>query len=353
MGGMLVMGIGYIIWGFIAPRFAPGLPRLRVSEPTATDRKDGTRSRLDHCSPRRWRPPALARKPAAGGASRRPARWSGSGRPARIRLGYRTDARPFSFGRVGRAGRLLRRAVPAASPTRSRPSWGSPTWRVEWVPVTVEDRFAARAAGRDRPAVRRRHRDPGAGWRTSPSRSRSSRAASGRCCGRTPRPAAGRPEREAAGRSSPTWRASAGAAPAGAGLRRRAGHDGRDLARRQAARSSSSPRRWCRWTSYDAGVQRRARPQGRRLLRRPRHPAGRRDAQPVRRRADGARPPLHLRAARARARRAATRTSACVVDRTLSRLYRSGGVQAAVREVVRRADENALAVLPVEHAVPE
>jgi putrescine:ornithine antiporter len=26
MGGMLVMGVAYIVWGFIAPRFAPAVP---------------------------------------------------------------------------------------------------------------------------------------------------------------------------------------------------------------------------------------------------------------------------------------------------------------------------------------
>lgn len=29
MGGMLALGVGYIIWGFIAPRFVPGLAAAR------------------------------------------------------------------------------------------------------------------------------------------------------------------------------------------------------------------------------------------------------------------------------------------------------------------------------------
>jgi len=28
MGGMLVLGVGYLIWGFIAPRFAPRKPAV-------------------------------------------------------------------------------------------------------------------------------------------------------------------------------------------------------------------------------------------------------------------------------------------------------------------------------------
>jgi putrescine:ornithine antiporter len=30
MGGMLAMGIGFIIWGFIAPRFVPGLAAAQL-----------------------------------------------------------------------------------------------------------------------------------------------------------------------------------------------------------------------------------------------------------------------------------------------------------------------------------
>jgi putrescine:ornithine antiporter len=33
LGGMLVMGIGYVIWGFLAPRFVPALAAQR-SQPT-------------------------------------------------------------------------------------------------------------------------------------------------------------------------------------------------------------------------------------------------------------------------------------------------------------------------------
>jgi putrescine:ornithine antiporter len=32
MGGMLAMGVGYIIWGFIAPRFVPGLAAAQQPE---------------------------------------------------------------------------------------------------------------------------------------------------------------------------------------------------------------------------------------------------------------------------------------------------------------------------------
>jgi putrescine:ornithine antiporter len=33
LGGMLVLGIGYLIWGFIAPRFAPGKPAAAAARP--------------------------------------------------------------------------------------------------------------------------------------------------------------------------------------------------------------------------------------------------------------------------------------------------------------------------------
>jgi len=34
-GGMIVLGIAYIIWGFIAPRFAPAAPASAGSAATA------------------------------------------------------------------------------------------------------------------------------------------------------------------------------------------------------------------------------------------------------------------------------------------------------------------------------
>ncbi len=42
LGGMLVMGIGYVIWGFIAPRFAPGM--AAVGAQPATNEMRGARS---------------------------------------------------------------------------------------------------------------------------------------------------------------------------------------------------------------------------------------------------------------------------------------------------------------------
>jgi hypothetical protein len=43
LGGMLVMGIGYVIWGFIAPRFSAAeptfpFPDLHVREPEVTEK---------------------------------------------------------------------------------------------------------------------------------------------------------------------------------------------------------------------------------------------------------------------------------------------------------------------------
>ena len=45
MGGMLVMAIGYIIWGFIAPRFAPGAGGCGTAKrPAATEPRKEQRS---------------------------------------------------------------------------------------------------------------------------------------------------------------------------------------------------------------------------------------------------------------------------------------------------------------------
>ena len=61
----------------------------------------------------------------------------------KLTLGYRTDARPFSYmdasGNAAGYAIALCEAVSAAIKAES----GVPSLAVQWVPVTVEDRFAA------------------------------------------------------------------------------------------------------------------------------------------------------------------------------------------------------------------
>ncbi len=113
MGGMLVMGIGYIIWGFIAPRFATAADRPRAGTLRAASGQRGRRTAFAariawrrRCSPAR----------AAGAAAGTLDRVKSSGK---LTLGYRADTRPFSYqDGVRQAGRLRDRRCAGRSPMR-------------------------------------------------------------------------------------------------------------------------------------------------------------------------------------------------------------------------------------------
>ncbi len=95
-------------------------------------------------------PPVLAQKPA-------PARPAAPAAPATtldrirqsgaIRLGYRTDARPFSYDEAGKpAGYSIAVCQEVAGAIKTELSLGA--LNIEWVPVTLDDRFAAVQQGR-------------------------------------------------------------------------------------------------------------------------------------------------------------------------------------------------------------
>jgi ABC-type amino acid transport substrate-binding protein len=88
--------------------------------------------------------PALAQKPAP--AAKAPSLAGTLDRvrqSAKIRLGYRTDARPFSYkDESGQpAGYSVALCTEVANAVKSE--LGLPTLNLEWVPVTVEGRFAS------------------------------------------------------------------------------------------------------------------------------------------------------------------------------------------------------------------
>ena len=109
----------------------------------------------------------------------------------KLTLGYRADARPFSFkdesgNAAGYAVALCQRIA-----EQVKTELGRPTLAVEWVPVTVEDRFRAVRRARSiycAEPIRKRWR----GARKSRFRSRSFQAESGQYCARTRPPACGR-----------------------------------------------------------------------------------------------------------------------------------------------------------------
>jgi ABC-type amino acid transport substrate-binding protein len=149
---MIVMGIAWVIWGFIAKRFvgggaaaqgvtaastAPGgSPKLQAATAPMS------RSRLAPAMTALAILMALAGAAPAAGQTLQRVRDNGS-----IRLGYRTDARPLSFqnesgAAAGYSVALCQGIVEAAKAEVSRPDLS-----VVWVPVTAESRYRALAAG--------------------------------------------------------------------------------------------------------------------------------------------------------------------------------------------------------------
>ncbi len=110
MGGMLVLGITYVVWGFIAPRFAAATVVACL---------------------------AIAAAPASAATLDR-IRESGS-----IKLGYLADARPFSFRTSSSAAEGYAVALCRQVADDARKGLGLPDLRVEWVQVTPDDRLSA------------------------------------------------------------------------------------------------------------------------------------------------------------------------------------------------------------------
>ena len=152
-GGMLAMGIGYVIWGFIAHRFSAGLgARAVVPVPVEAARAGavpsvaGVVARTAAAGVIAWL--ALASPVLAGGAatSAGPAPSGTLERvrqTGRLRLGYRADARPYSYrdesgNAAGYSVALCQKVVDLA-----KAELGVAALNVEWVPVTAENRFRA------------------------------------------------------------------------------------------------------------------------------------------------------------------------------------------------------------------
>ncbi len=120
-GGMIVLGVAYVIWGTIAHRFSSGakVAALLFAAGLAAFAAPASAATLDQI------------------------RETGT-----IRLGYRTDAPPLSYrettgGAAGYSVALCKEVVEAV-----KEELGAPALAVEWVPVTAEDRFRALVEGR-------------------------------------------------------------------------------------------------------------------------------------------------------------------------------------------------------------
>jgi putrescine:ornithine antiporter len=122
LGGTIVWGIGYLIWGFIAPRFA-SLKKAAVAALVLV---------------------ALALAGAVPASAGALDQIKAGGK---IRLGYRSDARPLAYrddsGQPAGYSVALCQQIAAAA----KAELGLADLSVEWVPVTVESRFRALQQG--------------------------------------------------------------------------------------------------------------------------------------------------------------------------------------------------------------
>ena len=170
----------------------------------------------------------------------------------RIRLGYRADARPFSYRDEGRR-RGYSIALCKQIAERVTRDLQAPALTIEWVPCRRRNGSARRNRGPST-CCAGPTRSRSTGDARSRSRRRSSPAASAPCCERTRRPQL-RDVLSGNGQTfQPTWRASATPGPAGASVLGRHRHDSRDMAdqahQRAAGRDDNRP-----VGTYDDGVE--------------------------------------------------------------------------------------------------
>ncbi len=118
LGGMIVIGLTYVIWGFLAPRF---VAKAAAAVVALVLFGAGTASFAQTAST------SLDRIRTAG----------------QVKLGYRADARPFSY--KDDAGKAAGYSVTLCSKVVEaiQADLGAANLGVEWVPVTAADRFRA------------------------------------------------------------------------------------------------------------------------------------------------------------------------------------------------------------------
>ena len=139
MGGMIVLGIAFIIWGFIAPRFyapAKSVERSQVRG-TATGAKLAVPVILlaflvSMAIPSPVQADALDKIKTAG----------------KVVFGYREDARPFSYQDESGSPAGFSVGLCQAVSEEIKSQLSIPNLTVEWTPVSLEDRFAALQQGR-------------------------------------------------------------------------------------------------------------------------------------------------------------------------------------------------------------
>jgi len=146
MGGMLVMGIGYAIWGFIAPRFAGAAAAAAATAATPRPMKAGGAAPV--VAPAVALAVALAAALAVTPAPADAATLARVKESGKITFGYRIDAQPFSYRDTGGAPAGYAVALCTRIADAVKSELGLPALKVDWVPVSLDDRFRAVKEGK-------------------------------------------------------------------------------------------------------------------------------------------------------------------------------------------------------------
>jgi putrescine:ornithine antiporter len=133
MGGVLVMSVGYIIWGFIAPRFTSGTTAARAPTGVAGVAVAAFAIAFLAALPS---PSVEAATGTVGTLDR--VKQSG-----KLTLGYRTDAPPFSYRDESGSAAGYSVALCQKIAEQVKADLKLPSLAVEWLAVTTEGRFQA------------------------------------------------------------------------------------------------------------------------------------------------------------------------------------------------------------------
>ena len=138
MGGVLVMSIGYIIWGFIAPRFTSGTPAARAPTGVAGVAVAAFAVTFFMALP----------SPSAEAATGTASTLDRVKQSGKLTLGYRTDAPPFSYR--DESGKATGYSVVLCQKIAEqvKAELKLPNLTVDWITVTTEGRFQALQDGK-------------------------------------------------------------------------------------------------------------------------------------------------------------------------------------------------------------
>ena len=138
MGGVLVMSIGYIIWGLIAPRFTTGTTAARA--PTGVAGVAVAAFAIAFL--------AALPSPTAEAATGTASTLDRVKQSGKLTLGYRTDAQPFSYRDESGNAAGYSVALCQKIADQVKADLKLPNLTVEWLAVTMEGRFQALQEGK-------------------------------------------------------------------------------------------------------------------------------------------------------------------------------------------------------------